>query len=101
MTKRNLVEKIAQKTGLIQKDVGIVVQKLLDALADEIAAGHTVELRDFGVFTVVIRKQRAGRNPKHPEKTVTIPARAVTKFSTGKALKKRVFQLDTASISGK
>lgn len=68
-------------------------------MADEIAAGHTVELRDFGVFTVVIRKQRVGRNPKHPEKAVIIPAMAVAKFSTGKALKARVFQLDTASIS--
>jgi nucleoid DNA-binding protein len=95
MTKRDLVEKIAQETGFIQKDVTIVIQKLLDALADEIAAGHTVELRNFGVFDVVTRKSRAGRNPRHPEKTVIIPSRAGVKFSTGKALKARVLQLDT------
>jgi nucleoid DNA-binding protein len=100
MTKRDLVERIAQKTGLIQKDVTIVIQKLLDSLADEIATGHTVELRDFGVFDVVTRKSCKGRNPKHPEKTVIIPARTVVKFSTGKALKARVLQLDTARISG-
>ena len=100
MTKRDLVERIAQKTGLIQKDVTIVIQKLLDSLADEIATGHTVELRDFGVFDVVTRKSCKGRNPKHPEKTIIIPARTVAKFSTGKALKERVLQIDTVRISG-
>ena len=99
MTKRDLVEKIAQRTGLIQMDAAVVVQKFLDGMADEIAAGHTVELRDFGVFTVVVRKARAGRNPRHPEETVVIPERVQVKFRVGKELKARVFQLDTARIS--
>lgn len=99
MTKRDFVVKIAEKTKLTQNDVAIVVQKLLDGLADEIAAGHTVELRDFGVFTVVVRKARAGRNPRHPEETVVIPERVQVKFRVGKELKARVLQIDTASIS--
>jgi len=98
MTKRDFVEKIAKETGFIQQDVTIVVQQLLDNLADEIAAGHTVELRNFGVFEVVTHQARVGRNPKHPERTVLIPARAVVKFSSGKSLKERVSQLDTARI---
>ena len=100
MTKLDLVVRIAQKTGLIQKDVGIVVQQLLDELTDEIFAGHTVELRNFGVFDVVIRKKRTGRNPKHPEEKVVIPERSQVKFSAGKALKRRVVQLGTARICG-
>ena len=98
MTKRDFVEKIAKATGLIQQDVTLVVQRLLDTLADEIAAGHTVELRNFGVFEVRQSQARVGRNPKHPERTVLIPARAVVKFSSGKSLKERVLQLDTARI---
>ena len=100
MTKRDFVEKIAKETGFIQQDVTIVVQRLLDMLADEIAAGHTVELRNFGVFEVRQSQARVGRNPKHPERTVLIPARAVVKFSSGKSLKERVSQLDTARICG-
>ena len=46
MTKRDFVEKIAKETGFIQQDVTLVVQRLLDTIADEIAAGRTVELRD-------------------------------------------------------
>ena len=100
MTKLDLAVRIAKKTGLIQKDVGIVVQKLLDTLADEMAAGRTVELRDFGVFEVVSHKARVGRNPKHPEETVAIPARAGVRFRSGKTLKRRVLQLDTSRICG-
>lgn len=99
MTKRDLVVRITQETGLRQKDVMIVVQKLLDGLADEIAAGHTVELRNFGIFKVRQIRSRVGRNPKHPEKTVIIPARTSAKFSAGKVLKARISQLDTARIS--
>ena len=100
MTKRDFVEKIARATGLLQQDVAVAVQKLLDTLADEVAAGRTVELRDFGMFDVVSHKARVGRNPKHPEETVAIPARAGVRFRSGKALKRRVLQLDTASICG-
>ena len=76
------------------------MQKLLDGLADEIAAGRTVELRNFGVFEVRQNQARVGRNPKHPEETVLIPARSVVKFSAGKNLKERGLQLDTARITG-
>ncbi len=100
MTKRDFVEKIAKETGFIQQDVTVVVQRLLDTLADEIAAGHTVELRNFGVFEVRQSQARVGRNPMHPERTVLIPARSVVKFSSGKSLKERVSQLDTARICG-
>ena len=56
MTKRDLVVRIAAETGFIQQDVAIVVQKALDHIADELAAGNTIELRNFGVFEVKQRK---------------------------------------------
>jgi nucleoid DNA-binding protein len=90
MTKRDLVVKIARETGLIQQDVSAIVQMTLDGIADEVAAGKTVELRNFGVFKVIVRRSRKGRNPNRPKKTVIIPDRAVVKFRSGKELRTRV-----------
>lgn len=75
MTKRDLVVKIAADTNLIQSDVANVVQKTLDYIAEELVAGRNIELRNFGVFEIKVRKSRKGRNPNKPEVTVAIPER--------------------------
>ncbi len=90
MTKRDLVVKIAEETGFIQSDVAEVVQSTLDFLAADLIAGNTIELRNFGVFEVKMRKSRKGRNPNKPQDEVIIPERAVVKFRAGKELKKAV-----------
>ena len=90
MTKRDLVVKISAETGLIQTEVASIVQKTLDYIADELAAGRDIELRNFGVFEIRVRK---GRNPKVPQITVPIPERKVVKFRAGKELKDRVASL--------
>ena len=90
MTKRDLVVKISADTGLIQTEVASIVQKTLDYIADELAAGRDIELRNFGVFEIRVRK---GRNPKVPQITVPIPERKVVKFRAGKELKDRVASL--------
>lgn len=94
MTKRDLVVKISKETGYIQNDVAEVVQKTLDYIAEELIAGNTIELRNFGVFEIKIRKSRKGRNPNQPKTEVIIPERAVVKFRAGKELKDAVEQLD-------
>ena len=93
MTKRDLVVKIAADTNLIQSDVAAVVQKTLDYIADELVEGRNIELRNFGVFEIKVRKSRKGRNPNKPEIDVTIPERAVVKFRAGKELKERISKL--------
>lgn len=98
MTKRDLVVKIANETGFIQADVGEVVQHTLDYIADELAAGENIELRNFGVFEIKIRKSRKGRNPKQPTDEVVIPERSVVKFRAGKELKERVEKLKASQI---
>ena len=95
MTKRDLVVKIAADTNLIQSDVAVVVQKTLDYIADELVAGRNIELRNFGVFEIKVRKSRKGRNPNKPEIDVTIPERAVVKFRAGKELRERISKLAT------
>ncbi len=93
MTKRDLVVRIATETGLNQRDVTQVVQKVLDHIVDELAARRGVELRNFGVFTLKTRKKRVGRNPNAPANEVEIPERVVVKFKPGKIMKERVSKL--------
>ena len=94
MTKRDLVVKISKETGMIQSDVAEIVQKTLDSIAADLIAGNTIELRNFGVFEIKIRKSRKGRNPNKPMNEVVIPERAVVKFRAGKELKEAVEKLD-------
>lgn len=98
MTKRDLVVKISAETGLTQNDVAAVVQKTLDYMGDELAAGKNIELRNFGVFEVKVRKSRKGRNPNRPENEVVIPERVVVKFRAGKELKERVESIKPQSV---
>lgn len=70
-----------------------IVQQTLDAISDAVAEGKTIELRNFGVFEVKIRKARIGRNPNAPENDVPIPPRAVVKFKPGKEMRERVLKL--------
>ena len=94
MTKRDLVVKIAADTNLIQSDVASVVQKTLDYIAEELVSGRNIELRNFGVFEIKVRKSRKGRNPNQPKHEVVIPERAVVKFRAGKELKEAVEKLN-------
>jgi len=93
MTKRQMVLKIAEETGLIQADVAAVVQKSLDHIIASLQKGETVEFRNFGVFEVQTRKSRIGRNPKKPDQTVTIPERRVVKFKPGKVMKETITKI--------
>lgn len=87
LTKRELVTQIAQDTGLTQNQVFAIVQKTLDGIVDALQAGQHVEFREFGVFEIITRKARIGRNPHKPEDVVEIPARKVVKFKPGKRMR--------------
>ncbi len=100
MTKRDLVIQISNETGLIQQDVLAVVQKTLDHITAALTKGETVELRNFGVFEVKLRKPRIGRNPNDPGKDVQIPCRAVVKFKPGKEMREVVLKLTDKLANG-
>jgi nucleoid DNA-binding protein len=93
LTKRNLVTRISGETGLTQQQVFDVVQKTLDYIAEALSKGDKVELRNFGVFEIKIRKARVGRNPNKPDADVPIPARATVKFKAGKEMRIDVLKL--------
>lgn len=93
ITKRDLIVKMSDKTGLKQSDVTQVMDTMLDTLIGELAKGNSVAIRNFGSFTVREVKGKIGRNPKKPENMVKIPPRAVVKFKVGKGMKERVARI--------
>ncbi|MBN2478729.1 MAG: integration host factor subunit beta [Parachlamydiales bacterium] len=90
ITKKSLIQKIAHKKGIHPNDVRIVVQSFLDEMTESLVHGDRLEFRDFGVFEVVERKQKIGRNPKNPSVPIKIPARKAVKFTPGKKMKKDI-----------
>lgn len=101
LTKREIVLSIFEKTsGVIQQNhIRDTVQMTLDAIRDALLAGRNVELRNFGVFEVQVRKARVGRNPNKPEKDVLIPRRTVVKFKAGKELKAELGKVDPDDVA--
>lgn len=90
MTKKKLINSISQLKGIHPNDVRHVIQAFLDHMTEALAHGERLEFRDFGVFEVVERKQKIGRNPKNPEVPITIPARRAVKFTPGKKMRKLI-----------
>lgn len=89
MTKRDFVVQISYKLSVKQLIVRDVVDQFLDRVIDALAEGRRIELRNFGVFEVVQRKAKKGRNPKTGE-VVPIPARKAVKFTSGRIMKQKV-----------
>ncbi|HEX4342849.1 MAG TPA: HU family DNA-binding protein [Verrucomicrobiae bacterium] len=100
LTKRDLVIRISNETSLVQQQVLDVVQKTLDYIGEALAKGDKVELRNFGVFEVKVRKARVGRNPNSPATDVPIPARATVKFKAGKEMRIDVLKLTPEARDG-
>ena len=98
MTKRDLVVRISDETGMVQQQVQDIVQRTLDLIAESLAKGSKVELRNFGVFDVKVRKARIGRNPNAPTNDVRIPPRAIVKFKPGKEMREAVLKLTPAQV---
>jgi|TARA_E500000331_G_scaffold169591_1_gene164009 nucleoid DNA-binding protein len=98
LTKREIVQNIYESADYNHKDVTEIVQKTLDNINKALTSGMNVELRNFGVFEVQVRKSRVGRNPNKPETDVVIPRRAVVKFKAGKEMKTGLTKLDLDNI---
>jgi nucleoid DNA-binding protein len=90
MRKRELVVKIAEQTGIKQIDVNKCIQKFFELAMEALISGERLEFRDFGVFKVVKRMPKVGRNPKNPQQVVQIPERKVVVFKQGKMMKQKM-----------
>ena len=90
VTKKNLIQSISQERGVHPNDVRNIIQSFLDAMTENLAKGDRLEFRDFGVFEIVERKQKIGRNPKDAAVPIIIPARRAVKFTPGKKMKQLI-----------
>ena len=96
MTKAEIVDEIAERTGLTKKDVADTVDQFLEAVSRALASGKHIEIRGFGTFKVKDRKSRLARNPRTGE-SVPVPPRRVPVFKTRNAPVPYVFLAIPAS----
>lgn len=89
ITKKELVNRIADETGVTKVVAKEIVQSFLDAVIEELAAGNRLEFREFGVFETKERAARRAQNPRTLEK-VSVPAKRIVKFKVGRMMRKRV-----------
>jgi len=90
MTKADLVDRVASKTGLTKRDVAVVVEALLEAIKDALADHRHIEIREFGTFKVKQRKASMKYNPRDRSQKVIVPAKMVPVFKPSKFLKEKV-----------
>jgi len=89
ITKRELVQRIAEKTGVQQVSAKEVIQSFLDEIINELAQGNRLEFRDFGVFEPKSKAQRVARNPRTGAR-VQVPEKTTVKFKVGRLMKKKI-----------
>ena len=89
MTKKDIVLKVSDATGIKQIEVKKIVQKTFDCIIEALVRGEKIELRNFGVFKVKQRKSRTGRNPRTNE-VIPVPPRKVVVFKAGLEMKQRI-----------
>ena len=89
ITKKELVSRIAERTGQTKVITKLVLQSFLDEIIDELSVGNRLEFREFGVFEVRDRPARRAQNPRTLEK-VSVPAKRVVKFKVGRRMKEAV-----------
>jgi len=83
MIKLDIVNLVADRTGVPKQKAEQVVDSLFEAMKDALAKGKRIELRGFGVFVVKPRKRGVGRNPRTGQE-VPIPAGKTIRFKPGK-----------------
>src|SRR6476646_4162477 len=96
-TKKELIDRIAERTGAKRVQVKRVVQQFLDEVVAELGKGNRLEFRDFGVFETKVRKARKAQNPKTLE-PVAVPEKRTVKFKVGRLMKQRLSEISGAAI---
>src|ERR1700689_1343276 len=97
ITKKELIDRIADSTNTRRVQVKKVVQQFLDEIVNELGKGNRLEFRDFGVFESKLRKARRAQNPKTLE-PVAVPEKRTVKFKVGRLMKQKLGELTGARI---
>lgn len=89
ITKKELIDRIADKSGNKRVIVKRIIQTFLDEIIEELGCGNRLEFRDFGVFESKERAARTAQNPKTLER-VEVPSKRTVKFKVGRLMKDRL-----------
>jgi integration host factor subunit beta len=89
MTKKEIVKKIAEQSGISRQVALEAVQMVFDGIRETLVDEGRIELRNFGVFEVKRRRVRKARNPRTGE-SVSVPERRVVTFKPGREMEEQV-----------
>jgi DNA-binding protein HU-beta len=89
MNKGELIDAIAEESGLSKKDSKLALEALINATSTTLKKGEKLALVGFGTFSVVARAARTGKNPQ-TGKAIQIPAKKAIKFSVGSELSESI-----------
>ena len=89
ITKKELIDRIAEETQAKRVVVKRIIQSFLDEVISELANDNRLEFRDFGVFETRTRAARVAQNPKTLER-VQVPAKRTVKFKMGRLMKQKL-----------
>ena len=87
MNKTELIDALAEKSGLAKTDAEKALSSFLQIVTETLQAGNEVTITGFGSFMAKRREARMGVNPQNPSQKIQIPAVTVPKFKAGKTLK--------------
>jgi len=100
VTKKELIDQIAEQTQAKRVLVKRIIQSFLDEITGELSKGNRLEFRDFGVFETRIKAARIAQNPKTLER-VKVPAKKTVKFKMGRLMKENLGAAVTESAEVK
>ena len=89
VTKKELIDRIAETTQAKRVIVKRIVQSFLDEVITELSNDNRLEFRDFGVFETRTRAARVAQNPKTLER-VPVPSKRTVKFKMGRLMKNKL-----------
>ena len=92
VTKKELIDRIADTTQAKRVVVKRIVQSFLDEVVNELAEDNRLEFRDFGVFETRTRAAREAQNPRTLER-VFVPPKRTVKFKMGRLLREKLTPL--------
>ena len=98
VTKKELVDRIAEQTQAKRVLVKRITQAFLNEITSELCKGNRLEFRDFGVFETRVRAARNAQNPKTLER-VEVPPKRTVKFKMGRLMKENLSTLTPAQQS--
>ncbi len=100
VTKKELIDRIAERTQAKRVIVKRIVQTFLDEVTAELCKNNRLEFRDFGVFETRTRVARIAQNPKTLER-VEVPAKRTVKFKMGRLMKENLGAPTAKSVKAK